>query len=67
MAWFKEKVAEWNKTDLAKEKGGVEHEVLEDWGLLALQGTSHVVWTHEKDSAFCRPRGCPLSSNVHII
>lgn len=38
LAWFKEKVAEWNKTDLAKKEGGVEHEILEDWGLLALQG-----------------------------
>ena len=38
LAWFKEKVAEWNKTDLAKKEGGVEHEVLENWGLLALQG-----------------------------
>lgn len=40
LAWLKEKVEEWNKTDLAKKEGGVEHEVLEDWGLLALQGTS---------------------------
>ncbi|KAH8091707.1 glycine cleavage system T protein [Cristinia sonorae] len=38
LAWFKEKLEEWNKTDLAKKEGGVEHEILENWGLLALQG-----------------------------
>ena len=39
LAWFKEKIAEWNASDKAKAEGKVEHEVLEDWGLLALQGT----------------------------
>ncbi|RPD52353.1 glycine cleavage system T protein [Lentinus tigrinus ALCF2SS1-7] len=38
LAWFKEKVAEWNAGEKAKTEGPVEHEVLEDWGLLALQG-----------------------------
>ncbi|KAL1744797.1 hypothetical protein HDZ31DRAFT_63778 [Schizophyllum fasciatum] len=38
LAWFKEKLAEWNAGDVAKKEGPVEHEVLEGWGLLALQG-----------------------------
>ncbi|KAF9069405.1 hypothetical protein BDP27DRAFT_1421042 [Rhodocollybia butyracea] len=37
LAWFTEKLAEWNSGENAK-KGQVEMEVLEDWGLLALQG-----------------------------
>ena len=40
LAWFKEKVAEWNAGEKAKADGPVEHEVLEGWGLLALQGAS---------------------------
>ncbi|KIM39532.1 hypothetical protein M413DRAFT_447016 [Hebeloma cylindrosporum] len=37
LAWFKEKLAEWNASETGK-NGPVEHEVLENWGLLALQG-----------------------------
>lgn len=37
LAWFKEKLEEWNASDSAK-SGKVEHEILEDWGLVALQG-----------------------------
>ncbi|KAJ3515717.1 hypothetical protein NLJ89_g1589 [Agrocybe chaxingu] len=37
LAWFQQKVAEWNSSDKGKE-GPVEREVLENWGLLALQG-----------------------------
>ncbi|KAF5362465.1 hypothetical protein D9756_002081 [Leucocoprinus leucothites] len=38
LAWFKEKLEEWNSGEKGKE-GPVEMEVLENWGLLALQGT----------------------------
>ncbi|TFK80358.1 glycine cleavage system T protein [Polyporus arcularius HHB13444] len=38
LAWFREKLAEWNAGETAKAEGAVEHEVLEGWGLLALQG-----------------------------
>ncbi|TBU39326.1 glycine cleavage system T protein [Dichomitus squalens] len=38
LAWFKEKLEKWNAGEKAKAEGKVEHEVLEDWGLLALQG-----------------------------
>lgn len=37
LAWFTQKIEEWNSGDRGKE-GPVEHEVLENWGLLALQG-----------------------------
>ncbi len=37
LAWFKQKLEEWNAGEKGKE-GPVEIEVLEDWGLLALQG-----------------------------
>ena len=37
LAWFKERLAEWNSSERGK-NGPVEHEVLEGWGLLALQG-----------------------------
>ncbi|KAI0040064.1 glycine cleavage system T protein [Auriscalpium vulgare] len=37
LAWFAQKLEEWNNSEKA-EGGVVEHEVLEDWGLLALQG-----------------------------
>jgi aminomethyltransferase len=35
--WFTAKINEWNSTDRGRE-GPVELEVLEGWGLLALQG-----------------------------
>jgi len=37
LAWFKEKVEDWNASEKGKD-GPVEHEVLENWGLLAIQG-----------------------------
>ena len=37
LIWFKEKLEEWNASERAT-GGNVEHEVLEDWGLVALQG-----------------------------
>ena len=38
LAWFKQKLSEWNDGVIAKEKGSVTLEVLEGWGLVALQG-----------------------------
>ncbi|EJC99651.1 aminomethyltransferase [Fomitiporia mediterranea MF3/22] len=38
LTWFRQKLDEWNSSSIAKEKGKVELEVLENWGLLALQG-----------------------------
>lgn len=37
LAWFRQKLEEWNSSERAKD-GQVKHEVLEDWGLVALQG-----------------------------
>lgn len=37
LTWIAGKIVEWNASEKAKE-GAVEMEVLEDWGLLALQG-----------------------------
>ncbi|KAH9971042.1 hypothetical protein BGW80DRAFT_1325362 [Lactifluus volemus] len=37
LAWFAARLAEWNASERAKD-GKVEHEVLDGWGLLALQG-----------------------------
>ena len=37
LPWFTRKLEEWNASEKAKE-GKVEMEVLENWGLLALQG-----------------------------
>lgn len=39
MAWFEEKLKEWNATGGGKE-GPVEMEILDGWGLMALQGLS---------------------------
>ncbi|OCB91980.1 aminomethyltransferase [Sanghuangporus baumii] len=38
LAWFEERLDEWNSGPIAKEKGIVQHEILENWGLVALQG-----------------------------
>ena len=43
LSWFKEKLGEWNATDNGKQ-GPVELEVLESWGLLALQGKSSLLF-----------------------
>jgi aminomethyltransferase len=41
LAWFKARLTEWNVSERAKD-GPVEHEVLDGWGLLALQGVSSI-------------------------
>jgi aminomethyltransferase len=41
LAWFEARLAEWNASERARD-GPVEHEVLDGWGLLALQGVSNV-------------------------
>lgn len=39
LTWFKQKLEEWNASEKGK-NGRVEMEVLENWGLLALQGST---------------------------
>ena len=46
LSWFKEKLEEWNVTDKGKQ-GPVELEVLENWGLLALQGKSSLLFCQD--------------------
>ena len=43
LAWFAQKLQEWNAGEVARAEGPVEHEVLDGWGLLALQGASSLV------------------------
>lgn len=38
LGWFSEKIDEWNNGERAKRDGPVEMEVLDGWGLVALQG-----------------------------
>jgi aminomethyltransferase len=42
LPWFTEKLELWN-TSPRSEEGRVEMEVLEDWGLLALQGAWYLL------------------------
>jgi aminomethyltransferase len=49
LAWFAARLAEWNASERAKD-GPVEHELLDGWGLLALQGTSYLTWAFSKVS-----------------
>ncbi|CAD6892657.1 unnamed protein product [Tilletia laevis] len=37
LAWFESQLAEWNKSE-ASSKGKVDHQILDGWGLVALQG-----------------------------
>lgn len=39
LEWFRERLAEWNSEQGKGKDAPVELEVLEDWGLVALQGT----------------------------
>ncbi len=47
LAWFAARLAEWNGSERAKD-GLVEHEILDGWGLLALQGTSYRVYARSE-------------------
>ncbi len=49
LAWFAARLTEWNVSERAKD-GPVEHEVLDEWGLLALQGTSYRICARSKVS-----------------
>ena len=44
LALFAARLAEWNVSERA-EDGPVEHELLDGWGLLALQGASYLIYT----------------------
>jgi aminomethyltransferase len=52
LAWFDARLTEWNSSDRAKD-GPVEHEVLDGWGLLALQGMSYPPFG---DRTYCKKK-----------
>ena len=67
LAWFRDKLAEWNTSERAKE-GPVEHEVLENWGLIALQGALCVVRCPRRlMSIRIRSPGCTILAGTHLF
>ncbi|KAI0277451.1 hypothetical protein BGY98DRAFT_1079288 [Russula aff. rugulosa BPL654] len=72
LAWFAARLAEWNASERAKD-GPVEHELLDGWGLLALQGPASADHLQALTSydlralAFGRSAFVPLEGiNVHV-
>ncbi|KAF8468115.1 hypothetical protein DFH94DRAFT_795943 [Russula ochroleuca] len=72
LAWLSTRLAEWNASERAKD-GPVEHEVLDGWGLLALQGPSSADLLQALTSydlralTFGRSAFVPLEGiNVHV-
>ena len=76
LAWFRDKLAEWNASERAK-AGPVEHEVLENWGLVALQGASCPFFSPCPHVASCplytrdvhpiRSPSCTVSARTHLV
>lgn len=72
LQWFRDKLTEWNKMERAQTEGGVEHELLDGWGLLALQGAQvHSVAFKLAHYNFLsyenRSRSRPVSPRPYII
>jgi len=72
LAWIEARLVEWNSSERAKD-GPVEHEVLDGWGLLALQGPTSADHLQALTSydlralTFGRSAFVPLEGiNVHI-
>ncbi|KAH9988571.1 hypothetical protein BJV77DRAFT_1021512 [Russula vinacea] len=72
LAWLSARLAEWNASERAKD-GPVEHEVLDGWGLLALQGPASADLLQALTSydlralTFGRSAFVPLEGiNVHV-
>jgi aminomethyltransferase len=72
LAWLSTRLAEWNASERAK-YGPVEHEVLDGWGLLALQGPASADLLQALTSydlralTFGRSAFVPLEGiNVHV-
>ena len=73
LAWFAQKIDEWNNDSQKSEKGKVEMEVLEGWGLLALQGPEAAKYLQTLTSfdlrslTFGRSAFVPLEGfNLHV-
>lgn len=72
LPWFQQKLAEWNASERAKD-GKVEMEVLENWGLLALQGPEAASYLQKftafdlKQLTFGRSAFVPIEGfNLHV-
>ncbi|EPQ56211.1 glycine cleavage system T protein [Gloeophyllum trabeum ATCC 11539] len=72
LAWFNEKLEEWNSSERSA-SGKVELEVLEDWGLLALQGPEAAEYLQSltsfdlKGLTFGRSAFLPIEGfNLHV-
>ncbi|KAI0923378.1 hypothetical protein AcV5_008943 [Taiwanofungus camphoratus] len=72
LSWFKQQLEQWNASENAK-AGKVEHEVLEGWGLLALQGPEAAQYLQALTSfdlqalTFGRSAFVPLEGfNLHV-
>ncbi|KAF8490002.1 hypothetical protein F5888DRAFT_1869350 [Russula emetica] len=72
LTWFAARLAEWNVSERAKD-GPVEHELLDEWGLLALQGPASADLLQALTSydlralTFGRSAFVPLEGiNVHV-
>ncbi|KAF9442357.1 glycine cleavage system T protein [Macrolepiota fuliginosa MF-IS2] len=72
LPWFKQKLEEWNVGEKGKE-GPVEMEVLEDWGLLALQGPEAASYLQTltsydlRDLTFGKSAFVPIEGfNLHV-
>ena len=73
LAWFTQKMDEWNRNSSNSEKGKVEMEILEGWGLLALQGPEAAKYLQTLTSfdlrslTFGRSAFVPLEGfNLHV-
>lgn len=72
LPWFKEKLEEWNAGERAKD-GKVELELLDNWGLLALQGLEAVNYLQKytsydlKQLTFGKSAFVPIEGlNLHV-
>lgn len=73
LSWFAQKVEEWNSDSQKSERGKVEMQVLEGWGLLALQGPEAAKYLQTLTSfdlrslTFGRSAFVPLEGfNLHV-
>lgn len=69
LQWFDHQIKEWNSSSKS-EAGKVEIEVLEGWGLVALQGSVMAITFQETPLTLTpsfRPQGCRISRRDHEV
>lgn len=67
LGWFSEKIDEWNNGERAKRDGPVEMEVLDGWGLVALQGILFPFLPADLAHTFHRSSRCHIPSIPHFL